>query len=246
MNKYKHKVPKEDLKRFAKDVAKKLVNSDFKAGRVENPTKISDKHQKKVKSFCKDYFDKAASKHKKMEDDKKDRKLKDPNSKLESASVTPIQSPKPSTTTTPKKEEDDEEMKMSDIEDHADSTSPMGSSQNGPLKRKRSFDMEMDLKEEEDLTKSPAKRLTVAFQPTPPPPPPPAPPIDTPSDHNSPAAEQTDSEHLAQKPDVHADTNFRDKSMADVQALAQMDAEDDEVDWGMEEDTEPIPVKVPI
>ena len=62
MNKYKHKIPKDDLKRFAKDVAKKLVSSDYKAGRVDDPTKISEKQQKKVKSYCKDKSDSQAIK----------------------------------------------------------------------------------------------------------------------------------------------------------------------------------------
>jgi len=227
MNKYKHKIPKEDLKRFAKDVAKKLVNSDYKAGRVDNPTKISEKQQKKVKQYCKDYFDKAASKHKKMEEEKATRKQKSGSSQ-----ATPAQSPKPSISETPKKEEDEEDIKMSDIENEP--PSPSESMKNGSLKRKRSTDLDALIKEEEDideLTKSPAKKLNLdgAFS-TPPPPPPPAPPADPPSDHNTPEQHQT-----AEEPDVHADTNFRDKSMADVRALAQMEAED-EVDWGMDEE----------
>lgn len=74
MNKYKSKIPRDDLKRFAKEIAKKLVNSDFKSGRVHDPTKIDEKHQQKVKKFCKDFFDKAAHKHKKHEDERAIRK----------------------------------------------------------------------------------------------------------------------------------------------------------------------------
>ena len=70
MNKYKKKIPRDDLKRFAKEIAKKLVSSDFKSDRVKDPTKIDEKHQQKVKKFCKEYFDKAAYKHKKHEHDK--------------------------------------------------------------------------------------------------------------------------------------------------------------------------------
>lgn len=235
MNKYKHKIPKDDLKRFAKDLAKKLVNSDYKSGRVTDPTKISEKQQKKVKQYCKDYFDKAASKHKKHEEEKATRKAAKAKS---SSQVTPAQSPKPSLTETPKKEEDDEDIKMSDIEDH-DGPSPSDSQSNGYLKRKRSeslVKMELD---DDDLTKSPAKRLNIELSsiPAPPPPPPPAPPADTPPDHNTPEAETDDydQQQIKEEPDVHADSSFKTKSMADVRALAQQEA-DDEVDWGMDDD----------
>ncbi|RMZ90657.1 hypothetical protein DV736_g2107, partial [Chaetothyriales sp. CBS 134916] len=50
MNKYKHKIPRDDLKRFAKEIAKKLVASDFKAGRVKDPTEIGEKQQRKTTS----------------------------------------------------------------------------------------------------------------------------------------------------------------------------------------------------
>lgn len=234
MNKYKHKIPKDDLKRFAKDVAKKLVNSDYKAGRVQDPTKISEKQQKKVKQYCKDYFEKAASKHQQMEEQKAGRK--DKHTTAGSSHATPAHSPQAPFTGTPKKEEDEEDIKMSDIENEP--TSPSESMKNGSLKRKRSVDLEPLIKgefEDDDITKSPAKKLNFdASFAAPPPPPPPAPPADTPSDHNTPNEEF---EHTADdhEPDVHADSNFKAKSMADVRALAQMDG-DDEVDWGMDDD----------
>lgn len=242
MNKYKHKIPKDDLKRFAKDVAKKLVASDYKAGRVDNPTKISEKQQKKVKNYCKDYFDKAASKHKKLEEEKTAKRDKQGQStpKEGSAQPTPLHSPPPPTasfTNTPKKEEDDEDVKMSDIEDHAMMPlSPSEPTKSDSLKRKRSADLDALVKaEEDDLTKSPAKKLNLDTSsiPTPPPPPPPAPPADTPSDHNSPeeATEHDNQDTGEHEPDIHADTNFKGKSMADVLAQAQ---QEDEVDWGME------------
>ncbi|KAJ5641525.1 WW/Rsp5/WWP [Penicillium lividum] len=67
VDQYKHKIPKEHLKRFAKETAKKLVESDYKRNKVSDPTKISDKHQQTVKSFCTTFFDKAAQKHKERE-----------------------------------------------------------------------------------------------------------------------------------------------------------------------------------
>ncbi|KAL2866287.1 SET and WW domain protein [Aspergillus lucknowensis] len=77
VDKFKHKLPKDDLKRYAKDVAKKLVNSDFKNGRVGDPTKIDEKQQKKVKKFCKEFFDKAVAKHQAHEQRKAEKLAKE-------------------------------------------------------------------------------------------------------------------------------------------------------------------------
>src|ERR1700722_9704832 len=74
MDKFRNKLPKEDLKKFAKEIGKKLVASDFKNNRVEDPTKISSKQEKKVKKYVKDFFDKAVAKkaaHDKMKAHKK-------------------------------------------------------------------------------------------------------------------------------------------------------------------------------
>src|SRR5271154_5142266 len=74
MDKFRNKLPKDDLKKFAKEIGKKLVASDFKNNRVEDPTKISTKQEKKVKKYVKDFFDKAVAKkaaHDKMKAAKK-------------------------------------------------------------------------------------------------------------------------------------------------------------------------------
>ncbi|KAJ5888938.1 hypothetical protein N7495_008979 [Penicillium taxi] len=68
VDQYKHKIPKEHLKRFAKETATKLVEGDYKKGRVTDPTKISEKHQHTIKAFCRTYFDKAAAKQKLREE----------------------------------------------------------------------------------------------------------------------------------------------------------------------------------
>lgn len=62
MDKFRHKLPKDELKKYAKDLGKKLVSSDYKNNRVTDPTKISDKAAKKVKQYVKDYLDKAVAK----------------------------------------------------------------------------------------------------------------------------------------------------------------------------------------
>lgn len=74
MDKFRHKLPKDDLKRYAKEVGKKLVASDFKNKRVENPTKITEKQEKKVKQYVKDYLDKAVIKKKAHDKARKEKK----------------------------------------------------------------------------------------------------------------------------------------------------------------------------
>jgi [histone H3]-lysine36 N-trimethyltransferase len=241
MNRYKSKIPRDDLKRFAKDIAKKLVNSDFKSGRVTDPTKIDEKHQKKVKKFCKDFFDKAALKHKKHEEEKAVRRAKASGSKIPATSSAPTpvsQSPEhysidASPEAEVKKEEDTdgEDVKMSEDE-YEDDVATTAKATNGDslskLKRKRSGD-DMDVKHEgdEDVTQSPTKKFSLdsdmQLQSPPPPPPPPAPPTETPPEFATPA----DSPDV-EVTDLHADTNFKSKSMADVLAEAQLDEGDGE------------------
>lgn len=143
VDKFKHKLPKDDLKRYAKDVslqsiipteriltwtaqvAKKLVNSDFKNNRVDDPTQISEKQKKKVKQFCKDFFDKAVVKHRAHEKKKAGNHAKEPGSKTED---------------TPNAASDEElDVKMSDDEDKPEDKSALmeGEESSGSLKRKR-------------------------------------------------------------------------------------------------------------
>ena len=60
----------DNLRLVVVQAAKKLVTSDFKNNRVEDPTKISTKQEKQVKKWVKDYFDKAVVK-KRQHDAKK-------------------------------------------------------------------------------------------------------------------------------------------------------------------------------
>ncbi|EHL01139.1 putative Histone-lysine N-methyltransferase, H3 lysine-36 specific [Glarea lozoyensis 74030] len=83
MAKFAKYLPKEDLKKFGKEVGKLLVKSDFKHKRVEDPTKITEKQEKKVKSFVRDYFEKVLKKRTAI-DQKKKEKL---------ANATPLESP---------------------------------------------------------------------------------------------------------------------------------------------------------
>lgn len=243
MNKYKAKIPRDDLKRFAKEIAKKLVESDFKGGRVEDPSKISDKHQQKVKKYCKDFFEKAAYKHSKHEKEKAAKRVKSTNGTKPDIVDRPAatSSATPPTTTVDgspdlevKKEDDseDEDVKMSEDEpdeEKATPASPVPQMQNGDiLKRKRSRSEDSNINDDDDLTKSPLKKLNLD-SPPPPPPPPPAPPVDTP---NGTPGESEDASPA--EISLYADTSFKSKSMADVLAEAQQDTGDD-ADMSMED-----------
>ncbi|KAM5345386.1 hypothetical protein ACJ41O_011248 [Fusarium nematophilum] len=64
LDKFHHKLPKEELKRLGKDVAKKLVASDYKNNRVGDPSApLSDKQAKKMKKYVKDFLDRALEKY---------------------------------------------------------------------------------------------------------------------------------------------------------------------------------------
>lgn len=252
MNKYKHKIPRDDLKRFAKEIAKKLVASDFKGGRVKDPTKIDEKQQRKVKEFCKQFFDKAAHKHKKHEEEREARKSK----KDGVSKDTPDGSP----AVKAEFADEDEDIKMSDneLEDKVSPTPEIGtpSETSQSLKRKRESP---NIKEEGiDAPRSPLKKLHVdtedvkASPPAPPPPPPP-PATDSPMDMtpngSTPGQErdqypdddgevemEIDAENDAQaEQKLHAhggESKFKEMSVADVKALAQMEGgEEDEVEW---------------
>ncbi|CAI4211504.1 unnamed protein product [Parascedosporium putredinis] len=68
LDKFRHKLPRDQLKRFAKDLVKKLVASDYKNDRVQDPTAtLTDKQVKKVKSYVKDFLDRAVVKYREHE-----------------------------------------------------------------------------------------------------------------------------------------------------------------------------------
>ena len=178
MDKFKGKLPKDDLKRFAKEISKKLVSSDFKNHRVEDPTKINSKKEKQIKTYVKDYFDKAAKKHKEREKRRAERKAKQAGATESSAADIAAEI---------KKEEDDsdgdQDMAMSD--DEGDSKTKIESSTPitpmdqvlvaEGLKRKREDpDGYSDVKPE-DPESTPSKIMKSETPPPPPPPPPPAP-----------------------------------------------------------------------
>ncbi|KAJ4264908.1 histone methyltransferase set2 [Fusarium torreyae] len=64
LDKFHHKLPREELKRLGKDIAKKLVASDYKNNRVGDPsTPLNDKQAKKMKKYVHDFLDRAVEKY---------------------------------------------------------------------------------------------------------------------------------------------------------------------------------------
>lgn len=164
MDKFRHKLPKDILKKHAKDVNKSLVASDYKHNRVDDPTYISEKTEKKVKKYVKDFLDKAVIKHREHERHKAEREAQPGPAKDESSNaakaVASVETPGPIN--------GDDDVIMSDVEDFATSS---------PVKRKREGDvdmMETSLTPEEIPSIKRLKEKTPE-EPSPPPPPPPPP-----------------------------------------------------------------------
>lgn len=225
-------------------VAKKLVNSDFKNNRVEDPNKISEKQQKQVKKFCKEYFDKAVVKHREYEKKRRERKAKEALEKGETPTTSEI---KADVNSAAVKEDgsDDEDLNMSDDEGKDNgSTSPndrvLSKSQistppapppppedeaeqeSSGLKRKR--EGEYDDERTEDREYSPIKRQRSQ---TPPPPPPPPPEDETVDDDN----EKEDEDHPMDDPEPfsqHDDTS-NGKMVLDHLALGEFPERQDEL-----------------
>ncbi|KAI0167933.1 hypothetical protein BJ166DRAFT_243902 [Pestalotiopsis sp. NC0098] len=160
MDKFRHKLPRDDLKKFAKDVNKKLVASDYKNRRVEDPNSISKKQEQKIKSFVKDFFDKAVQKYNESEKRK--------NDKLRNGASS---SPKLPATATKL----GAEAKIDDLEDDIVMTDDEGIGST-PSEQKRKRDDDVDMTPTEPYP----KRVKEEDAPTPPPPPPPPPATDVP------------------------------------------------------------------
>ncbi|KAK1957593.1 SET domain-containing protein [Colletotrichum sublineola] len=172
IDKYRHKLPKDDLKRLGKDVCKKLVSSDYKGKRVQDPTTPLDQKQaRKVKTYVKDFLDKAIVKFKHFE---QERGKASPVGKADKAENANPDSNGHRVDTggvaTPVDVADG--VVLSDIEDAGSTGSP---------ERKRKRGEEEEVPESLDLTPSDeplVKRLReddVEDGATPPPPPPPPP-----------------------------------------------------------------------
>lgn len=64
LDKFRHKLPKDELKRLGKEIAKKLVASDYKNNRVGDPTaKLTEKQTGNIKKYVKNFLDRAVQKY---------------------------------------------------------------------------------------------------------------------------------------------------------------------------------------
>ena len=170
VDRFHHRLPKDELKKFAREVNKKLVASDYKNRRVEDPTSISSKQAKKVRKYAHDFFERAVVKF----TDHEKKKAPSGAGKPVDAGTPSQPGEAPSAATTP-------------IEvDISPSSSP------GGRKRKRDAadadDDRLDSPEAPPSETPSVKRIKEDddavegedTHPSPPPPPPPPPPVETP------------------------------------------------------------------
>ncbi|PPJ57103.1 hypothetical protein CBER1_00612 [Cercospora berteroae] len=160
--KFSKELPKEDLKRWSKEFAKQVVDSDFRKGRVEDPNKVSDKRAKDVKKQCQAFFEKA--KKKKLVADQKRAERKAQKEKSgEDGSKTPPGSPPPAVASPVAV--DDDVLSNQEMNDAVDATP-----HDTALKRRRDDPSSLT---DEELAAKKQRMETVDFAPPPPPPPPP-------------------------------------------------------------------------
>lgn len=190
MDKYRKKLPKEELKRFAKEIGKILTASDFKHKRVEDPTKITEYHEKKVKKSVRDYFEKAVAKRVAYEKKKAEKKAAEAlkNGQTPASVVSnDVATPATADTSTPMDADAEDKAAMSDVdmsddELHTQSVpaTPVGeSSGDDTLKRKRDGDAHNTPADTDDAFAKRFKADGTAVDASPgPPPPPPPPPAD--------------------------------------------------------------------
>jgi histone-lysine N-methyltransferase SETD2 len=128
---------------------------------VEDPTKISEKQQKKVKAFCKEFFDKAVAKHRAYEQRKAEKQAKGGDSKADEM-------------TNGHNTVEDVDVKLSDGEAERveENITFMDSDPQGLLKRKREDEVDISEGAAEE-----AMKRQKSSTPIPPPPPPPPPPL---------------------------------------------------------------------
>ena len=207
MDKFHRQLPKEDLKKFGKEINKKLVASDYKNKRVDDPTTISEKQERKVKKYVKDFFERAVVKFKAHQEKTAAQAAKSQSSALPSSNSAALElsSEVPAVTL-------DEDIVMSD--DEGPGSTPASSDR----KRKR----------EDDTVDSPGpapsdtpsiKRVKDddADEPSPPPPPPPPP-----EGEATPTAEISEQEAALMRENEEAQ---RIADEAERQKLAEQEAE---------------------
>ncbi|KAI1375890.1 hypothetical protein F4677DRAFT_104534 [Hypoxylon crocopeplum] len=131
VDKFRAKLPRDDLKELSKEVNKKLVASDYKNKRVDDPTSITERQGRKVKQFVKQFFERAVERHREREKRKAEQVENGHDAPQASHDIKPVETPAA---------KDDGDIVMTDVED-------VGSPPNS-LERKR--------KREDDAVDSPS------------------------------------------------------------------------------------------
>lgn len=173
LDKFRHKLPKEELKRLGKDVAKKLVASDYKNNRVSDPAApLTEKQERNIKKYVKDFLDRAVAKyeahHRKRTSETAKKSAggeQATNGKPASGADKPGESPDSSQ----EREATAEDIVLSDMEEE---------SPDGAADRKRKRDAEVAVVSVDSPLDGPEMKRLKEDDPdgaTPPPPPPPPP-----------------------------------------------------------------------
>lgn len=169
LDKFRHKLPKEELKRLGKDVAKKLVASDYKNNRVNDPAApLTEKQVRNIKKYVKDFLDRAVSKYEAHQKKRAPETTKNgtvngkPTAGEDKLGESPVESSQ-------EREAGADDIVLSDVDEE---------SPDGADRKKRKRDVEaMDVSVGSPLDGPDMKRLkedgTDGATPPPPPPPPP-------------------------------------------------------------------------
>lgn len=174
LDKFRHKLPKEELKRLGKDVARKLVASDYKNNRVSDPAApLTEKQERNIKKYVKDFLDRAVSKyeahHRKRTSETAQRSAGSEQATTNGKSASGADKPGESPDSSQEREATAEDIVLSDMEEE---------SPDGAADRKRKRDAEVIVASVDSPLDGPEMKRLKEDDPdgaTPPPPPPPPP-----------------------------------------------------------------------
>lgn len=252
MDRYKHKLPKDELKVLAKKVcgaqipllgqrltslqaSKKVVSGDFKHKKVRDPGRISKEHQQSIKDFVKECFERHLKDQQRRKERKKrkqaEREAADARAKTDSAAGAvppPDDTAVPAAVAAVVEDNESEDEHMSD--DEPDLGNPASSAETSPTTTSPTADTDLKRKRaEEDLANGTldasddsTPNKKSKFEETPPPPPPPPPP---PADRDMPL------EMMDDIPETYNDATIVKRisvsfPAADVATVAQEEPED--------------------
>ncbi|KAK2589525.1 histone methyltransferase set2 [Conoideocrella luteorostrata] len=179
LDKFRHKLPKDELKRLGKEIAKKLVASDYKNGRVDDPTTaLSEKQALKIKKYVKDFLTRAVEKY-----DEHQRKQAPSNGPMTTIKTTATTTSHLEDSTASNNKEVDgsspKDVEIGDVADDPASDIDGESPSSQDRKRKREADLALDSAAATPTEGRDTKRIRSEDVPEQSPPPPPPPPPDS-------------------------------------------------------------------